>query len=111
MGFNQKTNGGNMKTKLLLLIFLSVFYMPDVHAKCATCPVPSGSTCAAQGCTICADGNCYVCCDSSNSSATTLCKGTPTEDTSLTFSDDVGSGHYKRYKYSGTCLCPLRPEL
>lgn len=90
-----------IKTFILCATLLGV---GDAYAKCATMNYTS-STCIANGGVICADGGCYVCCDPDNSTATTTCTGTYTTDTSLTFTDTMGSGYYKRYKYTKSCKC------
>lgn len=91
-----------MKIKILVIASM-LFGAVDAYAKCAT--FAYSSSCVAEGGVLCADGGCYVCCDADNATTTTLCSGTYTTDTSLTFSDAKGSGYYSRRKYTKSCQC------
>ncbi len=100
----QQTEKGNAMKIKIFIIYATLLCVGDAYAKCATLGFTSG-TCLSNGGVLCADGGCYVCCDSDNTSTTTVCSGTYTTDTSLTFSDATGSGYYKRHKYTKSCKC------
>ncbi|MBQ8294237.1 MAG: hypothetical protein IJX89_02525 [Alphaproteobacteria bacterium] len=91
-----------MNVKILIVI-CSFVVVASAHAGCATFAYKT--SCLSEGGVLCADGGCYVCCDADNTGATTVCSGTYTTDTSLTFSDEKGSGYYSRKKYTKSCKC------